>query len=107
MESWVITRNSPPGIDWEKTLAALNAKSWVISEDDPGSTAEVDAVSAAVHRLVDAAMFYNEDGLATPLSDAQIRTYASHVVPNYGRVGGRIVVLDFAAMADVIPVECS
>jgi hypothetical protein len=87
-----ITTNSPSSIDWEKTLQTLNAGTWVISEDNPGNTSQVDFVSKNIHRMVDGAMFYNEDGLGTPLTDAQIATYAAHVVPGFGPVGARIIV---------------
>ena len=90
---WSIPVNSKPGIDWTRTLTALNAGQWSVSEDNPNATSQVDAVSTAMHRMVDGAMFYNEDGLATPLSDAQIATYAAHVVPGLGLVGRRVIVL--------------
>jgi hypothetical protein len=90
---WSIPENSPAGIDWPRTLAALNAGRWSVSEDNPGATSEADAVSAAMHRLVDGAMFYNEDGLATPLSDAQVAADAAHAVPGFGPLGRRVVLL--------------
>jgi hypothetical protein len=90
---WSIPLNSKPGIDWPKTLAALNARRWSVSEDNPENTSQADFVSAAMHRMVDGAMFYNEDGLATPLSDAQIATDAAHVVPGRGPIGRRVILL--------------
>jgi hypothetical protein len=90
---WSIPLNSKPGIDWPKTLAVLNARRWSVSEDNPQNTSQVDFVSGAMHRLVDGAMFYNEDGLATPLSDTQIATYAAHVVPGLGPIGPRVIVM--------------
>jgi hypothetical protein len=91
--AWSVPINSKPGIDWTKTLAALNAGRWSVSEDGAITTTEVDFVSAAMHRMVDGAMFYIEDGWATPLSDAQIATDAAHVVPGMGPIGRRIVLL--------------
>ena len=46
-----------------------------------------------MHRMVDGAMFYNEDGWATPLSDAQIAADAAHAVPGLGRIGRRVIVM--------------
>jgi hypothetical protein len=91
--AWSTPINSPPGIDWGQTLAALDARRWSVSEDTPVPAGQVDQVSTAMHRVVDGAMFYNEDGLATPLSDAQIATAAAHVVPGLGPIGNRIVLL--------------
>jgi hypothetical protein len=90
---WSIPLNSPHGIDWTRTLSALDASRWSVSEDNPGATSQADLVSTSMHRMVDGAMFYNEDGLATPLSDAQIAQYAAHVVPGLGAIGARIVLL--------------
>ena len=91
--AWSIPQNSKPGVDWTKTLAVLNAQRWSVSEDNPNSTSQADFTSAAMHRLVDGAMFYNEDGWATPLSDAQIAADAAHVVPGLGPIGPRVVLL--------------
>jgi hypothetical protein len=90
---WAIALNSPPGIDWSETLMALNADTWSVSEDNPDDTSQADFVSRNVHRLIDGFMFYNEDGLATPLSDIQIAADASHEVPRYGSIGPRVVLL--------------
>ena len=90
---WSIPLNSPSGIDWPQTLSTLNADTWSVSEDNPGDTSQVDFVSSSQHRLVDGAMFYNEDGLATPLLDAQIAAYASHTVPGFGTLYARVVLL--------------
>lgn len=90
---WAITQNSPTGINWGKTLGMLNAGTWTISEDDPTQTNEVDFISKSINRMVDGAMFYSEDGLATPLTDDQIAAYARHTVPGFGLVGSRIILL--------------
>jgi hypothetical protein len=90
---WAIPENSPAGINWPTTLQTLNAEKWTVSEDNPSQTSQVDFVSQSIHRMVDAAMFYIEDGVATPLSDSMINSYAAHIVPGHGKLGSRIVVL--------------
>jgi len=89
---WTIPLNSS-GVDWNKTFDALNAKQWIVSEDNPTSTEMVDFVSSTLGRMVDGAMFYNENGIATPLDDSQIAAYTSHIVPGFGPVGNRIILL--------------
>lgn len=89
---WAIPQNST-GVNWEQTLKDLNSDNWVISEDNPTSTSQVDFISQTLGRMVDGAMFYIEDGLATPLTDDLIEKYASHEVPGFGKVGNRIIVL--------------
>ncbi|MCX6793769.1 MAG: hypothetical protein NTY06_01555 [Candidatus Gottesmanbacteria bacterium] len=89
---WTIPVNSS-GVNWSTTFNTLNANKWIVSEDNPDSTSQVDYVSSTLGRMVDGAMFYNEDGLGTPLTDDQIAAYASHIVSSFGPVGNRIILL--------------
>jgi len=90
---WAITHNSPAGIDWRKLFGVLAAAEWAVSEDDPAETREVDFVSNSVGRVADNAVFYNEDGLATPLRDEQIAAFATHAIPGHSSIGSRIILL--------------
>lgn len=90
---WAITHNSPAGINWRNLFGALNATAWAVSEDDPRETREVDFVSNSLGRMADNTVFYNEDGLATPLRDEQIAAYAAHAVSGHGPIGSRIILL--------------
>jgi hypothetical protein len=90
---WAITHNSPAGINWRKLFGALDAAAWAVSEDDPRETRELDFVSNSLGRMADNAVFYNEDGLATPLRDEQIAAYAAHAVSGRGPVGSRVILL--------------
>jgi len=90
---WAITHNSPKGIDWPEVFGALDAAGWVVSEDDPGETREVDFVADTLRGMANNTVFYNEDGLATPLRDEQINAYSAHRVPGYGPIAARITLL--------------
>ena len=89
---WTIPLNSS-GVDWIKTFDALNANQWIVSEDNPGDTRMVDFVSSTLGRMVDGAMFYDEDNKNQILSDIDIEARASHIVPGFGPLGDRIIVL--------------
>jgi hypothetical protein len=89
---WTIPVNSI-GVDWNKMFTDINAQQWTISEDNPTATLGVDQTSDTLGRMVDGAMMYNEDGLATPLTDTQIEAYSSHIVPNFGPIDNRLVLL--------------
>jgi PKD domain len=98
--AWILEPNSPASVDWTKTLSDLNADTWAISEDAAtvngatwNQTVDMDESSQYMGRLVDAAMVYNEDGLATPLTDDQINYYANVQVGKFGPLGPRIVVM--------------
>ena len=89
-----IIGNSPEGIDWSQTFAALNANMWAIAENNPGDVAETDSLAAAIGRQPDGSTHYIEDGWATIVGDAEIAGYASHEIPGgYGTIGNRIIVL--------------
>ena len=90
---WSIPVNSPPGVDWPRLLAALNAGRWSVSEDNPTASSQIDRVSATMHRMVDAALFYNETPMRTQLPPSEIAAYARHMVPGFGVVGRRVIVL--------------
>ena len=89
---WTIPLNSS-GVDWSTTFNTLNANKWIVSEDNPGSTSQVDLVSSIIQRKVDGAMFYYEDNNNQILSGTDIKARASHVVPGFGPLGDRIIVL--------------
>src|SRR5215467_6293751 len=78
---WAITINSPVGINWPATFAALNAVKWTVSEENTTATTSVDLVSGYLGYLLNDCMSYLEGpGLTdTVLSPAQINAYASHV----------------------------
>ncbi len=110
---WTLgSTNSPtPGIDWTKTLADLNATKWSVTENDPShNVTSVDFVSKSMNRPVDGAMFYNEPTIVpvkpslcpppnpstwtyTILCDEQIASDTAHVIPGFGPVGPKIIVL--------------
>jgi len=91
---WTIPYNSRnEKIDWIKTFNDLNANKWVVSEDNPGGTSQVDLVSKTIGRMVDGAMFYLENNQNQIISDTEIKKYSSHIVPGFGQVGDRIIVL--------------
>lgn len=103
---WGVTVNSSQSIDWKKLFSDLNANTWAVAENDPADVTgnqnnlsrETDFVSANISRIVDDAMYYYEDPqdkgrTLTVISDDHIAQFASHVVPNYGPVGSRLLVL--------------
>ncbi len=91
---WTIPYNSRnEEIDWSKTFNNLNANKWIVSEDNPGGTSQVDLVSKTIGRIVDGAMFYHENNENQIISDTEIEKYASHIVPGFGQIGNRIIVL--------------
>jgi hypothetical protein len=105
--AWTILYNSPDlpetSPSWAPTLGALNAATFAITEDDhepwtiPFQT--VDRVAAVIGRMPDAAMIYHETnpgfdfGSMPMLSYDEITAAANHVVPGFGPLGARVVVL--------------
>jgi hypothetical protein len=103
---WTVPYNSPdiPSSSWGSTLAALNGGRLTITEDEQSVTPSnfyrsVDTVAAMLGRMPDAAMLYHEvspgfdTGSMPTLSYAEISEAAAHVVPGFGPIGPRVVVL--------------
>ena len=106
---WAITVNSSSNINWRNVFDLLNANKWIVTEDNPFSTVVVDFVPNQIGRIVDGAMFYYENGLNTILTSEDINKYSSHIVPGFGPLGNRIVVLarNFGAVKELDDVRVS
>ena len=89
------TNEMIPMKNWPTILRDLNSETYSDSGDNPGGTTQADFVSASIGRLVDGEMAYQENGMdvTTTISNQEINTYAAHVVPGYGPLGPRIIVL--------------